>query len=283
MVEKFKSWNKAILIPIEQLELCDWNANVLPDKEFAELCKEIKEGGFDEPCQVVPSEKKSGKYLILGGEHRFKAAIANNFKEIPCVVKEHLSDSDDKDKILWSVKRNNIRGKLDEKKYAKLEKRLKSSWNVDVEQARRDMLLKDEQIKTIKRSVIEDNDKIELTSDDTLDLSKGSSQSNKSDSQDTKSSNGNTSDGGGSTKFSARRELLQALKSAEEEVLLQSSDTVEFGYLAFGQGNGIHLVINETQKLRDLVSRLVAAGGSNSEGVIAILESALEKCLPDWE
>jgi hypothetical protein len=84
-------------------------------------------------------------------------------------------------------------------------------------------------------------------------------------------------------KFSDRRALLQALKAAEQEVLLESGDTVDLGYLFFGQAGGLHLVVNEDKDLHELVSRMVAACKNNSESVLDLLKSALTKEIPNWE
>lgn len=291
--EKLKTWSGAVMLPLESLVLCSWNCNVMHDREFAELCQEIKSGGFDEPCQVVPlKDENEGKYLVLGGEHRYKASIANNLKEIPCVIKKHLTDADEKELMFWSVKRNNIRGQIDEQKYAKLEQRLKENFGVAAEAARREMLIKAETLKSLRKSpVMEDNESLELSDDDDLtsdevDLETSIPSGESSGNSDMPPrSNHPETDGERDTKkkFSDRRALLQALKAAEQEVLLESGDTVEHGYLFFGQSGGLHLVINENPELHELVSRMVAACKNNSESVIELLNSALKKEIPLWE
>jgi len=55
---------------------------------FNRLVDEISEVGFIAPIQVVPLD--SGRYRIIGGEHRWKAAKVVGLSEIPCMV---LSDS----------------------------------------------------------------------------------------------------------------------------------------------------------------------------------------------
>jgi ParB-like chromosome segregation protein Spo0J len=281
----FKTWDGAIVIPIDKLILCDWNCNVMADEEFAALCLEIKDGGFDEPCQVVPV--KDDKYLVLGGEHRVRGAVANGFKELPCVIKKHLTGAEEKDLIIWSVRRNDIRGKIDAQKYAALEQRLDKKWGVAAEAARREMLIKGDLLKNLRRSpALEDNESLELSNDDDdlLD-SDGSPNDSKNDS-DGKKSKGERSatDGEHDTKkkFADRRALLQALKSAEQEVLLQSEDTVEHNYLFFTQNGGQHLVVDESAKLHELVAEMVNILKRNSEKVDDFLVSAISKELASW-
>lgn len=286
--QQHKAWTEAVLIPISQLVLTEWNTNEMEDSEFAELCKEIKDGGFDEPCQVVPLKgENEGKFLVLGGEHRFKAMLTNGKKEVPCIIKKHLSDADEKELMLWSVKRNNIRGKINEQKYAKLEAKLLDKWGVAAEAARREMLIRDEMLAKLQRSpALEDNESIELSDDD----------------DELSDDDPAPSDGGGGSKgekpkgdrpatdgqrdvkkkFADRRALMQALKSAEQEVLLESADTVEQGYLFFCQGGGTHLIVDESKELHALVAEMVNIVKNNSEKVNDFLVSAITKELPNW-
>lgn len=290
MTKTHKSWIGAVMISVDNLILTSWNCNKMDNEEFAVLCSEIKDGGFDEPCQVVPlRDSDEGKYLVLGGEHRYKASKANGLKEIPCVIKTSLSDADEKDLILWSVRRNNIRGKVDAAKYAQLEHRLNDKYSLAAEAARREMLIKGDTLKNLKRSpALEDNESIELTSDDDdLFNDDGSEPSGSNGDSSGGKARGNrpATDGERDTKkkFADRRALMQALKAAEEEVLLESGDTVEHGYLFFGQGAGLHLVVDENEKLKELISRMVEVCKANSESVRDLLISALTKELPNWE
>lgn len=287
--ENFKSWSEAVIIPIDKLVLTDWNTNVMEKEEFAALCQEIKEGGFDEPCQVVPLKgKNAGKYLVLGGEHRYKASIANGKREIPCVVKEHLSDAEEKELMLWSVKRNNIRGRIDAQKYALLEQKLSERWSVAAEAARREMLIKGDILKTLKKSpALEDNESIELSGDDdeSLDDDGSAPTGNGNESSGDKPRGDRPATDGErdrKKKFADRRALLQALKSAEQEVLLESGDTVEHGYLFFAQGGGTHLVVDESPKLHELVAEMVSILKRNSEKVDDFLVAAITKELENW-
>jgi len=97
MTKEFKTWNDAVLIPTEKLTFTDWNINSMSDEEFAALCHEIQEHGFDEPCQVVPV---GDKYLVLGGEHRTRASLALGLEHVPCCIKENLTDAEEKDLII---------------------------------------------------------------------------------------------------------------------------------------------------------------------------------------
>lgn len=287
----FKVWSEAVVIPLDKLVPAEWNCNEMDTEEFAELCHEIKDGGFDEPIQVVPlKDKDAGKYLILGGHHRYKALIAVGKKEAPCIIKQHLTDADEKELMLWTVKRNNIRGKIDEQKYAKLEARLSDKWSVSAEAARREMLIKGELLQKLNRSpALEDNESIELTNDDDdelLDEDGSEPTGNGGGDAGEKKPRGERPATDGERdrkkKFADRRALLQALKAAEQEVLLESGDTVEQGYLFFSQGGGTHLVVNESPKLHELVAEMVSILKRNSEKVDEFLIAAITKELENW-
>ena len=54
--------------------------------EFAELRKNIREEGFDESITVVPDE--GAGYIVISGNHRFRAGKAEGMTEFPCVIRD---------------------------------------------------------------------------------------------------------------------------------------------------------------------------------------------------
>ncbi|MCH7604951.1 ParB N-terminal domain-containing protein [Patescibacteria group bacterium] len=112
--KKLKKWGDAVMISIDDLDPNSWNPQVMTDGKFTELVEEIHENGFDEPLQVVAID--DGRFRIIGGEHRFKAARELDMKEIPCVVK----DWDEQRQKLETVRRNLVHGDLDSRKFTSL-------------------------------------------------------------------------------------------------------------------------------------------------------------------
>jgi ParB-like chromosome segregation protein Spo0J len=102
-------------IPITQIEENEFNPNSMDGKAFERLLKEIQTSGFIAAIQVVPLD--NGKFRIIGGAHRYKAALKLGFHELPCVV---LADaqfkSEDVQKFL-TVKLNMLSGELDPDKF----------------------------------------------------------------------------------------------------------------------------------------------------------------------
>lgn len=94
------------------------NPNEMDNDHFNALCDSIRTEGFVEPIQVVP-EADSGRFLIVGGEHRWRAMVALDQKMIPAVVLD--PDQWDEDRQKWNlVKLNVVRGKLNPLKFTEL-------------------------------------------------------------------------------------------------------------------------------------------------------------------
>jgi uncharacterized ParB-like nuclease family protein len=294
--QTLEPWKGAVLIPIDNLVPCHWNVNEMDKTEFSALVREVRDGGFDEPCQVVPIKEDPGKYLILGGEHRYKACAANGINQVPCIIKEHLTDADDDTLIEWSIRRNNIRGKVNQQKYAEIEKRLSGKWRISAEAARQRMLVRQDLFKNIKeklnRRAEEDN---EITDTDPNDI-----ETNAKSVQETVEEidvggaspdrrrppkEGDETDGVVDRKkaFANRRALLASLKTFAQEVLSESAETVEHGYLYFGFGGTTHLVVDESAKLNSTIADMVAACKANSDKINDFLISAITKELPQWQ
>lgn len=280
------TWPDAVLIPINDLVFCPWNCNEMGDAEFSELVAEIEDGGFDEPLQVIPITKqhtdpklypdlasvaKPGKYLVLGGEHRARAAISLEWTEAPCVTKDTLKDAPEADLIIWNTKRNNIRGRINAQRYADVERKLSEKHQIRTEVARRKMLVKGDLLKRLRKNVaVQDTEGSEGADEGQRGKQKAPKTDGEQDRQD---------------ELKDRRALLNALKTAEQDVLLQSADTVEHGYLFFAQGqNGqTHLVVDETQRLAGLVKRMVAACKNDSARIDDFLADAITTELANWE
>ena len=292
-------WKGAVLIPIDQLILCWWNVNEMEPREFAALIEEVRDGGFDEPCQVVPitDGDDKGKYLILGGEHRYKAAGSLEFTEIPCVIKTHLSEADEETLMEWSVKRNHIRGKINEQRFAELQKRITGKWGISADAARQRMLIREERTAKLKERFSQDviDKMVGADVDGVGDGSSGSKtpseKVNVGSSPDKRQPPKDDDDGpvttpagkGRAKAFADRRALLTSLKSFQQDVLQQSADTAEQGYLYFGIAGNTHLVVNETPHLNKLIGELVETCKANSDQINEFLISAIKKELPAWQ
>jgi ParB family chromosome partitioning protein len=57
------------------------------DEELADLCQSIREHGVVQPVVVRPSQT-SGRYEIIAGERRWRAAQLAGMKEIPAIIRD---------------------------------------------------------------------------------------------------------------------------------------------------------------------------------------------------
>lgn len=105
-------------LPIDKVVPNTWNINQQDDITFNLLQDEIAAVGLIDPIEVVPTE--DDLFVILGGEHRWRAAKNLGHEEIPCVL---LADEKWKDEDLQkfvTVRLNVIHGKTDPDKFVSL-------------------------------------------------------------------------------------------------------------------------------------------------------------------
>ena len=316
------TWDAPRMVSLDCLEFTSWNVNEMGQTEFNELVSEVEEGsyetpdgivaGFDEPVGLMPIPGEPGRYLVPSGEHRVRAAHALKLTHVPAVLKIHLTEMDEHDVKIWTVKRNHIRGRINADKYASLEKSLNRRHAMRVEVARERMLVKGDRLKRLRKNqAVLDNEEgggppsrggkgkapaapaapSEPISVDIDETPAGGDASERPESsgQPAQPSGGQRPDTDGEKdrreELKDRRSLLAALKTAERDVLLVSADSVPFGYLFFAQGaeDQTHLVVDESPKLHMLVKRMVAAAKKDSAKVDEFLVSAITKELREWE
>lgn len=75
-------------------------------KSIEELAKTIKAHGIRQPLTILPSEKE-GKYEIVSGERRWRAAQLINLTKLPCII---LKDRDAAEEIslIENIQRKNL-------------------------------------------------------------------------------------------------------------------------------------------------------------------------------
>lgn len=116
-------------VSVESLEPNSWNAQTQDPATFNRLREEIRKYGCIDPIEVIPLD--SGKYRIIGGEHRWRACLAEDVKEVPVIA---LTDAQWKDEDLQkfvTVRLNTIRGKIDPEKFAKLYNEMADKYGAD--------------------------------------------------------------------------------------------------------------------------------------------------------
>jgi len=86
------SKNNLSFIPIEHLSPGPWQVRQSFDEnELSSLSKSIKNNGIFQPIVVVSDKEKNGKYKIVAGERRWRAAQLANLHEVPVILRNDFS------------------------------------------------------------------------------------------------------------------------------------------------------------------------------------------------
>src|SRR5215203_4685756 len=103
-------------IAVDLLEKNPFNPNKMGKREFDLLVDNIQKTGMTDAVMVRPLPKAKGDkvqhYRIVGGHHRFEAALYLGFAEIPCTIVQH-DDFDEDQEQFQLVRMNMIRGRMD--------------------------------------------------------------------------------------------------------------------------------------------------------------------------
>ena len=94
-------------IDINQIIANPYQPRTTFDKDaLHELSQSIRENGIIQPMVVRPS--MNGKYEIVAGERRFKAACLAGYQKVPCIVEEYSDQTSAKIALIENVQRENL-------------------------------------------------------------------------------------------------------------------------------------------------------------------------------
>ena len=86
------SKNNLSNIPIDYISAGSWQVRRDFDKnELYSLSQSIKDNGIFQPIVVVSDKEENGKYKIVAGERRWRAAQLANIHEVPIIIRDDLS------------------------------------------------------------------------------------------------------------------------------------------------------------------------------------------------
>ena len=84
--------NNLIVIPIDYLSAGPWQVRRnFDENELYSLSQSIKNNGIFQPIVVVSDKEKQGKYKIVAGERRWRAAQLANIHEVPIILRDDLT------------------------------------------------------------------------------------------------------------------------------------------------------------------------------------------------
>lgn len=217
-------WQGAVEVPIGLVDANDYNPNEMEDHTFANLVQEIEKDGFDEPVIVCPSPEKKGRYRIVNGEHRWRAASMLGMKLLPVIIKE---DWDEATQKLKTVRRNILRGDLNAAKFdaliADIQKEHELS-EVEIASAMGFASLEEMQ-KAAAHAAADD----------------GSGGAEETEEESTKRA----------------RKLIDGLEQVVNSLLSEYGHTVPHGFIYFLYGGEMHLAVSMDGDLKGLVDTVV--------------------------
>ena len=86
------SKNNLSIVPIDYLSAGSWQVRKnFDENELNSLSQSIKNNGIFQPIVVITDKKDSGKYKIVAGERRWRAAQLANIHEVPIILRDDLS------------------------------------------------------------------------------------------------------------------------------------------------------------------------------------------------
>ena len=84
--------NNLSIIPIDYLSAGSWQVRKnFNESELYSLSQSIKNNGIFQPIVVISDKEESGKYKIVAGERRWRAAQLANIHEVPIILRDDLS------------------------------------------------------------------------------------------------------------------------------------------------------------------------------------------------
>lgn len=95
------------LVPVDMLDPNPKNPNKESKFIFTKLIEVIRRKGFRDPIHV---RKRGGRYEIINGEHRWRAAKALKMTSVPIIDHGNLSDAD---AAALLISMNELRGQMD--------------------------------------------------------------------------------------------------------------------------------------------------------------------------
>jgi len=106
--------SSVLKLSLTELREIPGNVNEMSDADFNSLCDGIKESGFCPALVVAPRE---GKYVIIDGNHRFRAVRLLGWTEVSCQV---IPVDDVTAQEILSARMNIVRGNVDKVMFSKL-------------------------------------------------------------------------------------------------------------------------------------------------------------------
>lgn len=215
-------------LDVDNIRIPEWNPNEQDEETFQELVAEIDEEGFDEAILVIPDDHQNFDYVVVAGEHRLKAVRALGSDEIASIVREDWTEEDHKKKM---VKRNLLRGELNEKKFTELLESLAADYGINPEEIPEELGFRstDEMMDHYVGDLLQSDNNLASSAED---IAEGVAEDES---------------------FNDEMDVVDDLSSMVNHILSEHGDTVDEGYVYFMFDQHPMLMISMDSELRDKI------------------------------
>jgi hypothetical protein len=236
-------------VSVELLEPNSWNPQTQDDVTFNRLREEIRRVGFIDPCEVVPLE--NGRYLIIGGEHRWKAAILEGLKEIPIIALTGAKWQDDDLRRFVTVRMNMIRGKLDPEKFLKLYNEMADKYGADALQDAMGFT----DAKLFQKMLPKATKGLGLSDKDQKELNEKAKEA----------------------------KSVEELASILQEMFARYGSTIEQSFMVFTHGKQQHIYISMDLKMKRSMEKVVEYCKMFKEDINGVMSPIVDACMREVE
>jgi len=245
---------EAVLIDLNRLHPNDFNPNEMTMATFSKLTDEIKEDGFKDPLTVIPAPPEAvelawpdgDNFLIMAGEHRYRAATVLELEAIPCYIEEEWDELTQKTK---TVRNNLIRGDLNTGKFTQLVRDLEEKYEIDNE-AMAELMGFDETSEMVKNLIVEKERREKTFLDGLLEESK------------------------------KEKHAVESITSIVSTIFEDAGATVDQGYLMFTFKGELHMVllmdVASKKAIQDMVEYIRLTGETATDFIREAIDQKLE-------
>src|SRR3990167_2755607 len=224
------------MLETKLIEPNNWNPYEIDKETFKSLMENMSEEDFDDP--VLVTDLENGKYRVIDGEHRLSAAVMLGLKEIPCIVKK--STDEDKQK-LQTIRRNQIRGDINNKKFTRLVQEYCKKNQLDQILLAKKMCFKNskEFLKHIVDAKKRDKEILGLANKEDKSVSE------------------------------------RLLKKLVEDILVRNKENINYDYLSFDYKGKEFVAVQMSKDTYDLIKRVLVYIQSNNTSFDSFLKKSL--------
>lgn len=247
--------NELKYLPIDDIIENPSNPQSQTEATFNMLVDDILDNGVISAITVVPT--KNNKYMLLGGEHRWRAARVAGETEIPAMIlmDDKFTSKDFVDFI--TVRLNTLQGKLDPQKFFKLYTDLANKHGKDA----------------VKRLMGFANDKaLKKLLDQVKKNVKNSLPEEMQQSFE---------------EASSEVHAVEDLNIIVQDMFQKHGKTLNQGFMVFAHGTQSHVYVNMTKKTKKSMDKLLSycrASGKNINEVLApVFDERVNQVLVDLE